>query len=396
MIRRLVLLAFALLVAVFAGLFLFFNIDRIERAISTPPIRYVVATRDIAAFTEIPHDALGLRTLERGRPAPLGAIIDIADTPQPAVLNLIAGRASTQPIAKGEPIRFQTLSDVELLQNTRGRLILVAQAPMAEGERLDPARFRTVFREAAAIPAGAVTGGVGDRPETIIGRLPPTWLRQSIGAQETLVFSALTFEDPATRPAAAPEPPSAIEPLPADGSVPMVSAAEILRRLSVTPEAARVGIGRRADSEVQAVAGYDGPVDVFLSPARSAMRARGVEEHRRVIRGARLSVHSGDENGERPLMWVMTDAQTAARIANMRRQGALVTVVPSRAPLPSEAGIPVLCTTPDVCYRGLTDTDEATDLPAPASIAPQPSSAPAGPFAPQGGSPWQGPPAVVR
>ena len=396
MIRRLVLLAFALLVAVLAGLFLFFNIDRIERAISTPPIRYVVATRDIAAFTEISRDALGLRTLERGRPVPLGAIIDISDTPQPAVLNLIAGRASTQPIAKGEPIQFQTLSDVELLQDTRGQLILVAQAPIAEGERLDPARFRTVFREAAAIPAGAVTGGVGDRPETIIGRLPPTWLRQSIGAQETLVFSALTFEDPATRPVAAPEPPSAIEPLPADGSVPMVSAAEILRRLSVTPEAARIGIGRRADSEVQAVAGYDGPVDVFLSPARSAMRARGVEEHRRVIRGARLSVHPGDENGERPLMWVMTDPQTAARIANMRRQGALVTVVPSRAPLPSEAGIPVLCTTPDVCYRGLTDTDEATDLPAPASIAPQPSSAPAGPFAPQSGSPWQAPPAVVR
>jgi len=418
--RRLVLLVFALLVAVGAGAFLFFNIDRIERAISGPPARYVVATRDIAAFTVIPRDALGLRTLERGRPAPPGAIIDISDAPQPAVLNLVAGRASPQQIANGEPIQFQNLSAFELLQGTRGQLILVAQAPLAEGERLDPARFRTAFRETAVIPPGAVTGRVGDRPETIIGRLPPAWLRQAVGAQQPLVFSALTFEDPATRlvtppsesPAqtpAAPAPPPPPEPLPADGSVPTASAAEILQRLSVTPEAARIGIGRRADSEVQAVAGYDGPVDVFLSPARSAMRARGIEEHRRVIRGARLSVHSGDEAGsEGLLMWIMTDAQTAARIASLRRQGALVTVVPSRAPLPSEAGTPVLCTTPDVCYRGLTDADEAPERPASEPVAPQTQAQPAGPGAPpipalpagpgapQGGGPWRGPPAIVR
>lgn len=406
--RRLVLLVFALLVAVGAGAFLFFNIDRIERAISGPPPRYVVATRDIAAFAVIPRDALGLRTLERGHSAPPGAIIDISDAPQPAVLNLIAGRASPQQIANGEPIQFQNLSAFELLQSTRGQLILVAQAPLAEGERLDPARFRTAFRETAVIPPGAVTGRVGDRPETIIGRLPPTWMRQAVGAQEPLVFSALTFEDPATRPVAAPaeepapapEKPAPLappEPLSADGSVPAASAAEILRRLSVTPEAARIGVGRRAESEVQAVAGYDGPVDVFLSPARSAMRARGVEEHRRVIRSARLSVHPGDEaNSEGPLMWVMTDAQTAARIAGLRRQGALVTVVPSGAPLPSEAGIPVLCTTPDVCYRGLTDADEAAESPAPAPVTTQIPAVPDGAGAPQGGGLWQGPPAVVR
>jgi Flp pilus assembly protein CpaB len=407
--RRLVLLVFALLVAVGAGAFLFMNIDRIERAISGPPVRYVVATRDIAAFAVIPRDALGLRTLERGRPAPPGAIIDISDVPQPAVLNLIAGRASPQQIANGEPIQFQNLSSFELLQGTRGQLILLAQSPLAEGERLDPSRFRTAFRETAVIPPGAVTGRVGDRPETIIGRLPPTWVRQAVGAQQPLVFSALTFEDPATRPAPAEDPAPARdapaplappEPLPPDGSVPQTSAAEILRRLSVTPEAARVGVGRRAESETQAVAGYDGTVDVFLSPARSAMRARGVEEHRRVIRGARLSVHPGDEAGtEGPLMWVMTDAQTAARIAGLRRQGALVTVVPRGAPLPSETGVPVLCTTPDVCYRGLTEADEAPaaePAAAGAPIAPQIPAAPVGPGAPQGGGPWQGPPAVVR
>jgi Flp pilus assembly protein CpaB len=407
--RRLVLLVFALLVAIGAGAFLFMNIDRIERAISGPPLRYVVATRDIAAFAVIPRDALGMRTLERGRPAPPGAIIDISDAPQPVVLNLIAGRASPQQIANGEPIQFQNLSSFELLQGTRGQLILLPQGPLAEGERLDPSRFRTAFRETSMIPPGAVTGRMGDRPETIIGRLPPTWVRQAVGAQQPLMFSALTFEDPATRPAPAevpaptpdtPAPLAAPEPLPADGSVPQVSAADLLQRLSVTPEAARVGVGRRAESEVRAVAGYDGPVDVFLSPARSAMRARGVEEHRRVIRGARLSVHPGDEAGaEGPLMWVMTDMQTSARIAGLRRQGALVTVVPRGAPLPSETGIPVLCTTPDVCYRGLTEVDEApaaASVAVPAPIAPQIPAVPAGPGAPQGGGPWQGPPAVVR
>jgi Flp pilus assembly protein CpaB len=407
--RRLVLLVFALLVAVGAGVFLFMNVDRIERAISGPPARYVVATRDIAAFAVIPRDALGLRTLERGRPAPPGAIIDISDAPQPAVLNMVAGRASPQAIASGEAIQFQNLAPFELLQSTRGQLILLAQAPLEEGERLEPSKFRTAFRETAVIPPGAVTGRVGDRPETIIGRLPPAWMRQAVGEQQPLVFSALTFEDPAERRAAppseapAPEAPAPVappEPLPADGSVPRAPVAEILRRLAVTPEAARVGVGRRAESEVQAVAGYDGPVDVFLSPARSAMRARGVEEHRRVIRGARLSVHPGDETGdEGPLMWVMTDAETAARIAGLRRQGALVTVVPRGAPLPSEAGVPVLCTTPEVCYRGLTEADEAPAAPsasAPDAVAPEVPALPAGPGAPQGGGPWRGPPAVVR
>lgn len=406
--RRLVLLVFALLVAVGAGAFLFFNIDRIERVIAGPPARYVVATRDIKAFTIIPQDALGLRTLERGQPAPQGAIIDISDDPQPAVLSLIAGRASSQEIAKGDPIRFQNLSSYELLENVRGQMILLAQETIAEGERLDPKRFRAAFRETAVIPKGAVTGRVGDSPEIILGRLPPAWTREAVGAQQPLVFSALTFEDPATRQVAppaenpvpapdVPDTPAPPESLPADGSVPPVSAAEILRRLSVTPEAVRIGVGRRAEREVQAVAGYDGPVDVFLSPARSAMRARGVEEHRRVIRGARLSVHPGDESEkEEPIMWVMTDSQTAARITSLRRQGALVTVVPSRAPLPSEAGVPVLCTTPDICYRGLTDADEATEPPASAEITPQTPATSAGPDASRGGSLWRGPPVVIR
>jgi Flp pilus assembly protein CpaB len=404
--RRLVLLVFALLVAVGAGTFLFMNVDRIERAISGPPARYVVATRDIAAFSVIPRDALGLRTLERGRPAPPGAIIDISDAPQPAVLNMVAGRASPQAIASGEAIQFQNLAPFELLQSTRGQIILLAQAPLEEGERLDPSKFRTVFRETAVIPPGAVTGRVGDRPETIVGRLPPAWIRQAVEAQQPLVFSALTFEDPAERRAAqpsegpAPEAPAPVappEPLPADGSVPRAPMAEILRRLAVTPEAARVGVGRRAESEVQAVAGYDGPVDVFLSPARSAMRARGVEEHRRVIRGARLSVYQGDGPGnDGTLMWVMTDAETAARIAALRRQGALVTVVPRGAPLPSEAGVPVLCTTAEVCYRSLTEADEAPSGSAPDAVVPEVPVLPTGPDAARGGGPWQGPPAVVR
>lgn len=392
--RRIIVLFMFLIVIGGGGYFLMGGAD-INKLFGVPQARFVVALRDIPPFSVITEDSVTLRDVPAGTAPPEGAILDVTGQARSRVLQFVINKASPEPIGRDQPIRMDKIFQFDLLQRTRGVHILLARERIEAGTRLDPSQFRTTFRETSQRPRGSISGSVGDRVEQIFENLPSGWASTAIDIDQPLTFQAMSFNDPnavVERPQEVGQ--TRIEALDLDAPLPVLPRSELLARLSVTPGAFRVGDGVRGPSEVEAVGGIEGNVDVFISASRGAMRMAGFETHTRLFKDMKLNAWVSNESpNERPVFWLKGNNDVVKALNLRRAQGAVITVVPSGRPMPSAPGAAVMCARSDVCYRGLTvDTAEEVPMvqnPQDMSGVPSMPTIP-GPGRPQGGGPWQG------
>ena len=270
-------------------------------------------------------------------------------------------------------------------------------ARLVPGQALDPTQFRSAFVETDQLPHGSITGAVGTRVEQLFEQFPTMWATKPVGVDGILTFDSITFTDPALHtdaPKAAQNAPAATGPLNLDVPIGPMPRTQLVRRLMQTPSAVVLGEGIRGDSEIESAAGIQGPVDVFVSPSRPAMKALGLETHRRLVKGTRLAVNttttaaaptdgSADADPtvqQAPVFWLRLDPQIATQINALRATGALITVVPSGAALPSVDGAAVMCASADLCYRSLTEPSPEEQAAQAAAVsqpvAPTPPAAP--------------------
>lgn len=350
--RRLVVILFAMLVGLGAALFVAMNTDKIVAAFEDRKPRVVVVLRDLPEAYPLQNSDVALRPMDP-KDIPPGALVETSDRQPPPVLSSVIGRAGLKPIRKDSLIFADTLYPMDVVERLRATTVLVARNDIAAGTQITADLLATNYKKNVEVPAGSLTGSVGEPVAAILSRVPTLYARNTIPAGSVITFIATTPDKPGEAPvvASAPAMPKA-EPLDPAETAPRLPPEVFAARLASTPEA--LAFDRREEYEAIVGRGID-RVDLFVGGANESSASDGIETHRRALKNLQLYRYAAPNQPDaQPTYWVLLSPDEAHRLAGLRREGAQLSLVPAGGALKARAGSTVLCRE-DTCYRSLAD-----------------------------------------
>ena len=351
---------------------------------------YVVAARDIPAYTAIERDQITLRELPKGTAAPPTAISESSGPTGHAALDIVIGKASATPIRANSLIRSDSIRPFDELQNDHGSMVLIARSTILPHHPLLASEFHATFKETRNLKPGVVLGKVGQHPEEILEQFPSPWSNKTIREGQMLQLTDMDFNnDKKTQTAGT---------INLDTVIPVMDRADFINRLSHTGGAIPLGIDN--PKEISRIAGNMGNIDLYIAPSVYGAD-NGILVYKKVLHNESLGMTanltkqvkdvaatqqaqnqammdaapqqsgSGNNNNaapstpyvpvetimktvddNRPIFWIRTQADIATRANALRMAGAQFIAVPAGKTLSdNNIGIATLCD-PDgnTCY----------------------------------------------